>query len=318
MSSELKDAVAIASDEQVRDDFSVGGASLDLGESAGATDDAPEAREEWWFALGEKAIGPVSVRNARELWADGVLTPDTPCWHEGFATWVSLFRVTQLTEALAPRRELRPFVDSAASFIRRVKREADVRPITPAVEAEPAPGPDLAAQRAPEAAPEVACDDVELDVRGDDASFELPVALVAASAPIPEPRPEPERGGAGEDEEVELDDFVSPYVELPVAPAEAVQPRGGLRHALVSGLVAGSMLVAAVVAVRVFWPLPPPPQPIVIYVREPAPPKPLTPKLTRAKAKPKVAPAAESRKPTPKAKRNRVDEWFAREFAPRR
>lgn len=72
------------------------------------SDPAPDDCDEWWFELDGKRIGPISLRKVRYLWEEGELTPDSLCWHEGFTSWVSLFRVSELAEALAPRSVAAP------------------------------------------------------------------------------------------------------------------------------------------------------------------------------------------------------------------
>ncbi|MGA9526054.1 MAG: AgmX/PglI C-terminal domain-containing protein [Myxococcaceae bacterium] len=64
-----------------------------------------EDHDEWWFEVDGERVGPISVRNTRALWEEGKLSPDSLCWHEGLPTWVALFRITELADALAPSLE---------------------------------------------------------------------------------------------------------------------------------------------------------------------------------------------------------------------
>ncbi|HEX4622155.1 MAG TPA: DUF4339 domain-containing protein, partial [Myxococcaceae bacterium] len=58
---------------------------------SGILTDPAEDRDEWWFEVHGKRMGPLSMRSARHLWDEGELTPDSLCWRKGFSTWVSLF-----------------------------------------------------------------------------------------------------------------------------------------------------------------------------------------------------------------------------------
>lgn len=271
-----------------------------LSADGAASDDGPDDVDEWWFELDEKRIGPISLRKVRYLWEEGELTPDSLCWHEGFSSWVSLFQVSELAEALAPRSGGGLTV---ASRIERAREESSGTSWKPTAGAA-----------------------LESDNR----------KRLKEAHPLGLSE---EREAANDDRTV--DSYVGTHTTLPALqqPA-AAPPRVGFAHSLVSGLVAGVVVAAAVIGARVFWPEHAPQQPVVVVVRdepkspppkltrptpareeaktrEPAPaPKPATPKPA-AKVVPKPEPVtpvtpAVAEPPKPET----VDEQFAKAFTP--
>lgn len=233
------------------------------------SDEGPDDLDEWWFELDGKRLGPISLRKVRYLWEEGELTPDSLCWHEGFSSWVSLFRVSELAEALAPRQ---------------VSAKAAAQVTAPAVKDEVNWTPTAAA------AMESANHRRLLEVHP------------LAAAPV----------RAANDDAVHMDTFAGTFATLPVqAPTPQPEPvpasmRGGFSHSLVSGLVAGTIVAAAVVGVRVYWPEEET-KPVVVVVRDEPQAKPPTRKAepTAAKAEPvmkRVPKAASASKPKPELK----------------
>ncbi len=69
----------------------------------GPSDEGAGPVERWYFEVRGSQLGPLTLQQARKLWNDGEIGPDSYCWHEGFSTWIVLSKVTQLAAALAPR-----------------------------------------------------------------------------------------------------------------------------------------------------------------------------------------------------------------------
>ena len=272
----------------------------------------PEDRDEWWFEVDGARLGPISIRKVRYLWEDGALTPDSLCWHEGFPSWVALFRVSELADALAPKLGAISAPALAAPRPPEIRKEQEVEwnPIVgPALESSNRERLAATQQAAPTAPPE--------EVAG---VFELK----AAPERIAEPEPPQKR-------------------------------RSNVLGSVVGGLVAGTVVAAALLGARVLWP-DSPAQPTVVVIRDPAPaaapapaptatskpppadaePKRKEPERKEPKREPKqaaalertvkktVAPPAPTPEPPPATppvanadEANSVDDAFAQEFAPR-
>ncbi|MDQ3263764.1 MAG: GYF domain-containing protein [Myxococcota bacterium] len=81
----------------------------------GRSDEGAEPIERWYFEVRGSQLGPLTLQQARKLWNDGEIGPDSYCWHEGFSSWIVLSRVTQLAAALAPRLPPPPQVEPTPS-----------------------------------------------------------------------------------------------------------------------------------------------------------------------------------------------------------
>jgi hypothetical protein len=183
---------------------------------SGLITDPLEDKDEWWFEVQGKRMGPLSLRKIRYLWDEGELTPDSLCWREGFTTWVSLFRISELAQALAPKR-VEPEKLRAVSA-------ALTQNAPPAKDGEWRPSAGAALERSAR-------------------------ELLAASQrppPVAEPVVESEPAGAFP---------VLSSAPLTVPPPALVAPPKrsfNLMSAVVSGLVSGLVLAAAVFAMRYF------------------------------------------------------------------
>ncbi|MBX5480232.1 MAG: AgmX/PglI C-terminal domain-containing protein [Myxococcaceae bacterium] len=260
-------------------------------------DDGPDDVDEWWFEIDGRRIGPISLRKVRYLWEDGELTPDSLCWHEGFSTWVSLFRVSELAEALAPRPRT-----NAAELLAEASR-------VPKLDRTTASGNWM-----PSAAEELhAANRLRLEAAQKPAA-PLEEAPLAVSLAPPPPL-----------------DIAGTFATLPAEqPAPEPKRRGALSHALVTGLVAGLLISGAVVATRFLAP-PAQTQPLVVVVHDarepdakgprenPAEQKPARPAAPIRRVKPAAAPPKPARiDPAPAEARApaqpSVDEAFAEQF----
>jgi hypothetical protein len=212
-----------------------------------------DEQDEWWFEVEGKRIGPLSLKKIRLLWEDGELTPDSLCWHEGFPKWVSLFKVSELAEALTPKLHVN--VDAAMRAFAKAHSGEWASPAGSGMEA--ANRKRLESAQAAQAA------------ERDPLPLSTPVNLA--------------------------DERAATYTALrtidtsePEAERAPVRP-GGVRHALITGAVAGTIAAVAIVAVRVLWPTPVV-QPIVISMAASAAPTPVA--APSAPAHPSLAPAA--------------------------
>ncbi|AGC46624.1 adventurous gliding motility protein AgmX [Myxococcus stipitatus DSM 14675] len=67
-------------------------------------DDAkPAASHDWYVAIDEKQVGPLSVEKVKDAWDRGEVGPDSLCWRSGFSDWIPLSETAELASVLAPR-----------------------------------------------------------------------------------------------------------------------------------------------------------------------------------------------------------------------
>lgn len=68
--------------------------------------DEPKAAapaNDWYVAIDEKQVGPLTVEKMKEHWERGEVGPDSLCWRQGFGDWIPLSEVTELASVLSPR-----------------------------------------------------------------------------------------------------------------------------------------------------------------------------------------------------------------------
>ena len=58
---------------------------------------------EWFVAIDEKQVGPLSLEKVKDHWERGEVGPDSLCWRAGFSDWIPLSETTELASVLAPR-----------------------------------------------------------------------------------------------------------------------------------------------------------------------------------------------------------------------
>ncbi|HZH04234.1 MAG TPA: AgmX/PglI C-terminal domain-containing protein [Myxococcaceae bacterium] len=61
------------------------------------------ASHDWYVAVNDSQVGPLSVDKVKDLWSGGELGPDSLCWRAGFSDWIPLSEVQELATVLAPR-----------------------------------------------------------------------------------------------------------------------------------------------------------------------------------------------------------------------
>lgn len=151
------------------------------------------ARVEWWVAIDEKQVGPMSREGVRARWESGEVGPDTLVWFEGMDGWAALSSVAELSAYLAPfARQARPAAPEAAPVPART-------PAAPARPAPSAPTP-VAPVRTPA---ETTWRPSAASALADLAAAEIAAKAAAAAAAAPKPTPpapaapvaaEPEKG----------------------------------------------------------------------------------------------------------------------------
>lgn len=60
------------------------------------------ATVEWYLAIDDEQVGPLSFDEVRARWEAASIGPDTLCWRNGMADWTPLSQVPELADALAP------------------------------------------------------------------------------------------------------------------------------------------------------------------------------------------------------------------------
>ncbi|QRO00989.1 adventurous gliding motility protein GltJ [Archangium violaceum] len=63
----------------------------------------PAAAHEWFVAIDEKQVGPLSLEKVKDHWEKGEVGPDSLCWRAGFSDWIPLSEASELASVLAPR-----------------------------------------------------------------------------------------------------------------------------------------------------------------------------------------------------------------------
>ena len=61
------------------------------------------ASHEWFVAIDEKQVGPLTLEKVKDHWERGEVGPDSLCWRAGFSDWIPLSEATELASVLAPR-----------------------------------------------------------------------------------------------------------------------------------------------------------------------------------------------------------------------
>jgi predicted Zn finger-like uncharacterized protein len=70
----------------------------------------PASSHEWFVAIDEKQVGPLTVEKVKDHWERGEVGPDSLCWRSGFSDWIPLSEVTELASELAPRPASKPVI----------------------------------------------------------------------------------------------------------------------------------------------------------------------------------------------------------------
>jgi predicted Zn finger-like uncharacterized protein len=68
--------------------------------------DEPKAAapaNDWYVAIEDRQVGPLTMDKIKEHWDRGEVGPDSLCWRAGFGDWIPLSEATELASVLAPR-----------------------------------------------------------------------------------------------------------------------------------------------------------------------------------------------------------------------
>lgn len=82
------------------------GASVQKLAAAESEPDEPKAAapaNDWFVAIEDRQVGPLTVEKIKEHWDRGEVGPDSLCWRAGFGDWIPLSEATELASVLAPR-----------------------------------------------------------------------------------------------------------------------------------------------------------------------------------------------------------------------
>src|SRR5215471_8455837 len=71
------------------------------------------ASNDWFVAIDEKQVGPLSFEQLKEFWNRGEIGPDSLCWRAGLSDWITLSEAPELATLLAPKPN-RPVIVAAA------------------------------------------------------------------------------------------------------------------------------------------------------------------------------------------------------------
>ncbi len=94
----------VAGPEQQEPLEQAGGAPFDEGGAATAsTTQTAAAAQDWFVAIDEKQVGPLTLEKIRDLWNRGELAADSLCWRAGLPDWVALSEAPELASLLAPK-----------------------------------------------------------------------------------------------------------------------------------------------------------------------------------------------------------------------
>ncbi len=86
------------------------------GAATPASEPKPDpAKHDWFVAIDEKQVGPLSLEKIKQHWDEGEIGPDSLCWRAGFSDWLPLSEVQDLTAILAPQPK-KPVIVSSASM----------------------------------------------------------------------------------------------------------------------------------------------------------------------------------------------------------
>ncbi len=73
------------------------------GDKPAAPEKPAEPQHDWFVAIDEKQVGPLTVEKIKDYWNKGEIGPDSLCWRAGFSDWIPLSEAAELASVLAPR-----------------------------------------------------------------------------------------------------------------------------------------------------------------------------------------------------------------------
>lgn len=249
---------------------------------------APPPVYDWFVAINDQQVGPITQDKVKQLWDSGEIGPDSLCWRAGLADWKPLSEVGELSTMLVPRPTKPVIIAPAAPatpaapvesvFATSPKAERKEAPTTGAV----APAPDSGGWRPSAATALASLLQEEMKV------LNTPAPMPAA---IPQPA-QPARPITASSPLMQAPAFDAPMGAVPVPRFGGYAEPRSKKGLLVAG-VAGGLVVAAAVAITLYLSRPvssPPPAQVANA------PKPSGPEAPKA-----VVPATPSPAPSPPA-----------------
>ncbi len=189
------------------------GAFEDEAPAPAVVGEAAEGEAEWYAAIHEEQVGPLTPDEIQDHWESGDLSPDSLVWKTGMADWAPLSTVDALKDRIVPT-------------------PASPGYVAPEPEPEPAPA---AAAPAEDEAPEwkpaaasllasLAAEEMEaLDQQEQEPALAAPTADPVALPPEPEPAPASSGSALGLD--LDLPPPPAPPPEAPVLAPAAAAPQ---------------------------------------------------------------------------------------------
>jgi predicted Zn finger-like uncharacterized protein len=71
---------------------------------------------EWFVAIDDKQVGPISFDKVKDCWDRGKIGPDSLCWRSGLADWIPLSDAPELASLLVPK-PVKPVIVAAAPLV---------------------------------------------------------------------------------------------------------------------------------------------------------------------------------------------------------
>ena len=220
-----------------------------------AADPTPEPREappiehEWFVAIDEKQVGPLTVDRLKRLWNGGEIGPDSLCWRSGLSDWMALSEVTELSSLLAPKPP-KPVIIA--------QQPVSTRSVASPVEAILSGSPKLDRFEGPTAAPSepAASGPVAWKPTAANALASLMKEELSAlnqSAARPTSIPEPAPGARAASNYAPVLQVPQPEISFAPVPRFGLPPERSSRTGLVVGVVIGSLAVLAGVVALTAW-----------------------------------------------------------------
>jgi predicted Zn finger-like uncharacterized protein len=76
----------------------------------------PASAHEWYVAIDDKQIGPLTVEKVKDYWDKGEVGAESLCWRSGFSDWIPLSETPELASVLAPRPSSKPVIVAPESM----------------------------------------------------------------------------------------------------------------------------------------------------------------------------------------------------------
>jgi predicted Zn finger-like uncharacterized protein len=89
---------------------------------------SPAAPPEWYLAVDERQLGPLTIDEVRQRLVSGDINADTMAWKAGFSDWKSIEDIEELRSLLKAKKPLVESASSAAPFGQAQTEESDFSP----------------------------------------------------------------------------------------------------------------------------------------------------------------------------------------------